>query len=97
MDFHLPITIFGANTWTFTYLIGGGPRLCFKYSNFITVYGFEAGQNLVRSRSNYFAHDGKRALNFSNDRKNCLFSLPKTTKNIIHGQVKTFLRYVYKI
>ena len=27
----------------------------------ITFYGFEAGQKLVRSRSNYFAHDGQRA------------------------------------
>ena len=28
----------------------------------ITFYGFKAGQKLVRSRSNYFAHDGQRAL-----------------------------------
>ena len=28
----------------------------------ITFYGFEAGQTLVRLQSNYFAHDGQRAL-----------------------------------
>ena len=28
----------------------------------ITFYGLEAGQKLVRSRSNYFAYDGQRAL-----------------------------------
>ena len=57
----IPITIFGANTWTFTYLIGESPRVCSKYSKSITFYGFEAEKKLVRSRSNYFAHDGQRA------------------------------------
>ena len=31
----------------------------------ITFYGFEAGRKLVRSRSNYFAHDGQRAFRSS--------------------------------
>ena len=28
----------------------------------ITFYWFEGGQKLIRSRSNYFAHDGQRAI-----------------------------------
>ena len=35
-------------------IIGESPKVCSKYSHWYSFYWFEAGQKLVRSRSNYF-------------------------------------------
>ena len=55
----LPIvkTIHNRNT-------GKSPHACSKYSHWHYLLLIEAGQMLIRSRSNYFARDGKRALRF---------------------------------
>ena len=47
----------------------------------ITFYGFEAGQKLVRSRSNYFAHDGQRAHIHHNWALNHMLAFPESVQD----------------
>ena len=49
----------------------------------ITFCGFEAGQKLVRSRSNYFAHDGQRALSRESDLGSVPYNRPVFVRSFV--------------
>ena len=49
----------------------------------ITFYGFEAGQKLVRSRSNYFTHDGQRALSRESDLGSVPYKCPVFVRSFV--------------
>ena len=55
--------VFGAKTWTFTYLVGESPRVCSKYSNWnylLCIWGGAKVSSIANELT--FAHDGQRAL-----------------------------------